>query len=1236
MRALQIILMVPFFIALASATCFAQTTLIAGDISIVGFNANSPDGFSFVNWVDLSPNTVIKFTDNGFNTSLISNTALNYREQEQYVVWTNNTGNIIPAGTIITIQANSATAPTATVTNIGTITSVTNSSNGGATSNMSLTNTSGDQIFAFQGTGGPSTGSTTATFSGTLLFGFNYSGSSGTATTWQALGAINGSTSYLPLELIASQIAIGPNVVGGQYTGPTTGQLSLAAYKLLVANTANWTTVGTTGTVILPTSTAVTFTAGTPPVITSQPSNSSICAGTNTTFSITASNASTYQWQVNTGSGFVNLSNGAPYSGVNTATLTITGATSALNGYQYQAVVTGASTPNATSNAVTLTVKANPAATATPTSASICSGTATNIALTSTPTGASFAWTAATASGTVTGTSAGSGTSIAQTLSGNGVTNYTVTPTLNSCPGTPVTVAVTVNPNPTATATPTSASICSGSATNIALTSTPTGATFAWTAATASGTVTGTSAGSGTSIAQTLSGNGVTNYTVTPTLNSCPGTPITVAITVKPAPTATATPASASVCSGTATNIALTSTPTGATFAWTAATASGTVTGSSASSGTSIAQTLSGNGVTNYTVTPTLNSCPGTPVTVAVTVNPNPTATATPTSASICSGSATNIALTSTPTGASFAWTAATASGTVTGSSAGSGTSIAQTLSGNGVTNYTVTPTLNSCPGTPITVAITVKPAPTATATPASASVCSGSATNIALTSTPTGATFAWTAATASGTVTGTSAGSGTSIAQTLSGNGVTNYTVTPTLNSCPGTPVTVSITVNANPVITNQPSASTICTGANTTFSVSAANTTGYQWQVDAGAGFVNITNDGTYSGATTAVLTITSATAALSSHVYRVNATGGCTPAAVSNSVLLTVNTAPVITDQPTDRSICGGADATFSVSATNATGYQWQVDAGLGFVNILNAAPYSGATTSKLTISSATQALNGYLYRAVVTGACSPPATSGSALLSTADNVNPIITGCPADIAVNVGSPNCSNIVTWTEPTVTDNCSSTILLTSDHHSGDMFVAGNTVVTYIAKDLSGNEATCSFTVTVTDVSMPVFTSCPEDAVITAGEYIFTAPVATDNCSIVTVEQTAGLASGTIFPEGVTVQTFEATDVSGNKATCSFTVTASVATSAQMGKLNNVRVYPNPASDVVYISPNTSSANEYVILLQDISGKVILQQNLTAAQNDLRLDVKDVSKGIYFLVIRDASNQKIEKIIIE
>jgi len=46
-----------------------------------------------------------------------------------------------------------------------------------------------------------------------------------------------------------------------------------------------------------------------------------------------------YQWQQNSGSGFVNLSNTTPYSGVNTATLTITGITAAMSGYQYRCIV---------------------------------------------------------------------------------------------------------------------------------------------------------------------------------------------------------------------------------------------------------------------------------------------------------------------------------------------------------------------------------------------------------------------------------------------------------------------------------------------------------------------------------------------------------------------------------------------------------------------------------------------------------------------------------------------------------------------------------------------------------------------------------------------------------------------------------------------------------------------------------------------------------------------------------
>src|SRR5262249_4219334 len=153
-------------------------------------------------------------------------------------------------------------------------------------------------------------------------------------------------------------------------------------------------------------------------------------------------------------------------------------------------------------------------------------------------------------------------------------------------------------------------------------------------------------------------------------------------------------------------------------------------------------------------------------ITVTITVNPLPNATATPSSQTICSGTATSIALTADVAGTTFAWTVVQSG--VSGATASSGSSIAQTLTATGTTagtaTYTVTPTANGCPGTPITVTITVNPLPAATATPASQTICSGATTSIALTSNVAGTTFAWTVTSQTG-ATGATASSGTTIA---------------------------------------------------------------------------------------------------------------------------------------------------------------------------------------------------------------------------------------------------------------------------------------------------------------------------------------------------------------------------------------------------------------------------------------------------------------------------------------
>ncbi|MCK7539599.1 MAG: HYR domain-containing protein [Marinilabiliales bacterium] len=73
-------------------------------------------------------------------------------------------------------------------------------------------------------------------------------------------------------------------------------------------------------------------------------------------------------------------------------------------------------------------------------------------------------------------------------------------------------------------------------------------------------------------------------------------------------------------------------------------------------------------------------------------------------------------------------------------------------------------------------------------------------------------------------------------------------------------------------------------------------------------------------------------------------------------------------------------------------------------------------------------------------------------------------------------------CGAVVTYPNPIGSDNCPGfTVTLTGGLASGSLFPVGTTVNTFKVTDASGNTATCSFTVTVTDVEDP-FITCPDD----------------------------------------------------------------------------------------------------------------------------------------------------------
>lgn len=163
---------------------------------------------------------------------------------------------------------------------------------------------------------------------------------------------------------------------------------------------------------------------------------------------------------------------------------------------------------------------------------------------------------------------------------------------------------------------------------------------------------------------------------------------------------------------------------------------------------------------------------------------------------------------------------------------------------------------------------------------------------------------------------------------------------------------------------------------------------------------------------------------------------------------------------------------------------------------------------------------------------------------------DVTAPVFSNCPQNINVTTGGTSAN--VTWTAPTVTDNCT-TPSVTSNYASGSSFSTGSTTIIYTARDAAGNTTQCRFIITVTyanpcigDTVPPVIVNCPQNITVstigTNAVATWGTPSVTDNCAPFTISST--YPSGTAFPIGTTTVTYTASDVANNTSQCRFTVT--------------------------------------------------------------------------------------------
>jgi gliding motility-associated-like protein len=192
---------------------------------------------------------------------------------------------------------------------------------------------------------------------------------------------------------------------------------------------------------------------------------------------------------------------------------------------------------------------------------------------------------------------------------------------------------------------------------------------------------------------------------------------------------------------------------------------------------------------------------------------------------------------------------------------------------------------------------------------------------------------------------------------------------------------------------------------------------------------------------------------------------------------------------------------------------------------------------------------------------TGSINGFARAGS--IKNFDTQAPIFSGCPNDIVETISSTTqCSKAVSWIPPTVADNCdvtvSSSLVATKQKNNkyppntptipGEQFFVGTTIITYKAKDAFGNEATCSFKITINKTIPPVLV-CPQDVTLNTNNasctvpYIAPNPTTTDPCDP-ELNITNDAPANNQYPIGVTTVTFRSQDFFGNISTCSMRVT--------------------------------------------------------------------------------------------
>lgn len=175
---------------------------------------------------------------------------------------------------------------------------------------------------------------------------------------------------------------------------------------------------------------------------------------------------------------------------------------------------------------------------------------------------------------------------------------------------------------------------------------------------------------------------------------------------------------------------------------------------------------------------------------------------------------------------------------------------------------------------------------------------------------------------------------------------------------------------------ITTNPTSTTTPIGSSAQFFIATAGSpSSYQWQVNTGSGFTNITNNAIYSGANTDTLTISNASFAYHNYLFRCFVSDSVCSDTSTNSALVMNCTGLISSNLPSQALMPFGSNGRIGISSADINAqFQWQKrNASNAFVNMIDTGNIQGSSADSLKFNSVLGYNEGFYRCLVSVGNC-----------------------------------------------------------------------------------------------------------------------------------------------------------------------------------------------------------------------------------------------------------------------